>query len=247
MFHTVLRRFKDRQYQTKNAESHVSNVSRPSVKVGDEDLFKNTYRVSIELSNRCNYAKIHKKCPLNLVDEPIILPAKIVFDILDTLDRYNFQGEIAFHNYNEPLIDPRLFKFIEYARQGFPQREIYICTNGFYLNQTLLDELVESGVSNVRVSAYSKREYQRLSQIKAQIPLSVEMTSLDDRLKLYESKEKRPGNRALRPSMRLLLPERRVSVCAALIGDAITLLATLESKPLRRSCEVENFMQYMKG
>jgi phosphatidylglycerophosphate synthase len=42
-----------------------------------------------------------------------------------------FDGVIAFHIYNEPLIDPRLFSFIEYARRICPQGRILILTNGF--------------------------------------------------------------------------------------------------------------------
>ena len=115
-------------------------------------MFEHTSRISIELSNLCNYARIHKKCPLNLVETPVILPAKIVFDVLETLERYNFQGIIAFHTYNEPLIDPRLFQFIEFARKACPHSDIFILTNGYYLTQTLADELVDSGVSKIIIS-----------------------------------------------------------------------------------------------
>ena len=174
----------------------LSRSSAPSetllpkkIEVMDDDIFKHTSRVSIELSNLCNYAGIHKKCPLHLVDEPIILPAKIVFDVLETLGCHNFRGTIAFHTYSEPLLDPRLFKFIEFARKACSHSEVYICTNGYYLDQTLAEELVDSGVSKIRVSAYFRSELERLSKVKLSIPFSVELTQLDDRLHLYEAEE----------------------------------------------------------
>ena len=170
-----------------NKSSEISSLQK--IEVDDKNILEYTSRVSIELSNLCNYAEIHKKCPLNLVTEPTILPAKIVFDVLDTLKHNNFQGTIAYHTYNEPLIDPRLFKFIEYAHAACPKSEIYICTNGYYLNQILLNELVDSGVSKIAISAYSKSEYKRLSKLKSSMPLHVELMKLDDRLHLYESED----------------------------------------------------------
>jgi len=142
--------------------------------------FSRTKRVAFELSNLCNYSKIHIKCPLSLTQEPKILPASIVYNVLDSLKRYNFEGEIAFHNYNEPLIDPRLFKFIEYARQVCPKSRICICTNGFYFTQTLADELVESGVTNINISVYSKKEMERLSKIHLKIAFRLSPICLFD-------------------------------------------------------------------
>lgn len=159
----------------------------------DEKIRKNplvfTHRVCFELSNLCNYAKMHKKCPLNLAGEPEILQSKIVFDGLDFLARFNFQGRISFNNYNEPLIDPRLFMFIKYARSACPNSNIYICTNGYHLTQTLANELVAAGISSIYVSGYSQSELDRLSKIQLNIPYEIEPMRLDDTLKAYERPE----------------------------------------------------------
>ena len=178
------------------------------------NIFKYTSRISFELSNLCNYADVHKKCPLNLVRDPIILPIRIVFDVLDTLKHNGFQGTIAYHTYNEPLIDPRLFKFIEYTHDVCPGCEIYICTNGFYLNQTLLDELIESGVSKIHVSAYSRSESKRLSKLKSNIPFDIEMVKLDDRLHLYDKKEKNIKKPCYAPLNEIIIArEGNISLC----------------------------------
>ena len=142
------------------------------------------------------------------------MPAKIVFDILDFIAKYDFAGRIAFHNYNEPLIDPRLFKFVEYARSVCPNSDIYICTNGFYLTQTLANELVAAGVSSIHVSGYFRKEFDRLSKIQLNIPYEVEATRLDDTLKAYE----RPKNNSKKPCFDplneiLITREARMSLC----------------------------------
>lgn len=146
-----------------------------------------TKRVTFELSNLCNYARQHTRCPLHVAGQATILPARIVYDTLDFLAGYNFAGRIAFHNYNEPLIDPRLFEFVRAARRQCPDSDIYICTNGYYLTQTLADELVEAGVTNMHISAYSKAEYERLSQIELTIPCNVKLMRLDERIDQYDA------------------------------------------------------------
>lgn len=195
-----------------NKPSGMSSLQ--NIEVGDENILKYTSRVSIELSNLCNYAEIHKKCPLHDVTEPTILPTKIVFNVLDTLKSNDFQGTIAFHTYNEPLMDPRLFKFIEYAHDVCPKSEIYICTNGYYLNQILLDELINIGVSKIHVSAYSKSEFKRLSKLKSNISFSVEMMKLDDRLHLYETKENNRKKPCYAPLNEIIIArEGCISLC----------------------------------
>jgi radical SAM protein with 4Fe4S-binding SPASM domain len=156
--------------------------------ITDEKPLKNTKRISIELSNLCNYAFIHKKCPVNLENEKKILPSKIVLHVIDTLEKLNFAGIIAFHTYNEQMIDPRLFKFIEYTRNKCKQCDIFISTNGYYLNQTIANELIEIGVTSIHVSAYTPNEYKRLSSIKVNIPYNVEkMILMDEVLSLYQA------------------------------------------------------------
>jgi 2-deoxy-scyllo-inosamine dehydrogenase (SAM-dependent) len=160
------------------------------IELNESDLFKYTNRVSIELSNLCNYSMMHKKCPINKIKKPIILPSKIVYSVINTLKRYSFSGQIAFHTYNEPLIDPRLFKFIEVAKESCPSCKIYICTNGYYLDQVMAEELSSIGVTEIHVSAYSDREMERLSKINVNIPFSTERMKLDERLNFYETSEK---------------------------------------------------------
>lgn len=70
------------------------------------------------------------------------LPYKTVIDILHQLGDIIFQGEIGFHLYNEPLIDPRLFNILDHACR-WPVR---IWTNGIILSNDLKKELENMNV-----------------------------------------------------------------------------------------------------
>jgi len=145
-------------------------------------------KVCFETSNLCNYC--HKKCPASLYKEKIFLPYEVVRKSLESLSEIymDWNGLIAFHNYNEPLEDPRLFSFIGIARYYLPFCGIQIWTNGSKLTQGLLDEMIERGVTDISVSIYSDSERQRIgaldfSRIKSFIHSS---SNLDDRLDQYD-------------------------------------------------------------
>jgi len=149
-------------------------------------MLRHTKRITLELSNICNLAKTHTKCPLHLETETRILPDNIVLKVLQFASSQKFAGRIAFHNYNEPLIDRRIEYFISTARFLCPQADIYICTNGTELDQEYLDKLVRLGVTNMHISAYRKVDYERFLKLKtpAFIP-DVELMILDDTLEAY--------------------------------------------------------------
>jgi len=150
----------------------------------------NIKRVSFQLSNICNYAHEHKKCPLHFEGQKTILPTHIVESILEELGEHNFNGIISFHVYNEPTNDPRLFLFIQSAKQLCPGAKVLIWTNGFYLNETIFKELKEIGVDSLYVSAYSNVEYNRLCSLDdGSLTYQVSESPLDGRLGSYDAKE----------------------------------------------------------
>lgn len=153
------------------------------------NIFKDTFRVCFELANICNFSTVHKKCPLSLLQKPVILSMKVVFNALATMKKYKYKGEICFHTYSEPLIDPRLFVFIERSLLACPEATIFLWTNGWYLTQTLLDELIEYGVKMIRVSCYSNKEYKRISEFKTAIDFKFELQKFLDYIEIYDSKE----------------------------------------------------------
>jgi GTP 3',8-cyclase len=148
-------------------------------------LFPQIKRISFQLSNLCNYSPVHKKCPLHQEVSRHILPSSLVLNTLDEISEINYSGIIAFHIYNEPLIDPRLFSFIDETRNRCPNAKIYILTNGYYLNQVMIEELTQRGIWLLWASAYSKEEFSRLSNYRTAIPYKVVSSTLDERKKLY--------------------------------------------------------------
>jgi glycosyltransferase involved in cell wall biosynthesis len=175
--------FENRAYVQLGYESLVKKEQGldPSV-----PLFAQIKRISFQLSNLCNLEGIHKKCPLHCRKSSSILPSSIVTKVLDELGSIDYQGIVAFHIYNEPLIDPRLFSLIAETRRRCPGAKVYLLSNGYYLNQTILDELAVLGVWLLIVSAYSKADFERLSRYESRIPYKVFRATLDERRSIYD-------------------------------------------------------------
>jgi len=146
-------------------------------------------RISFMLSNLCNYAFCHRKCPTSRVkaNEKEILSTEYIVKTLMELKNFNFfeEGVIAFHIYNEPTMDPRLFMLIEKAKEILPKANIFIYTNGYYLNEDMMREYENIGIAAMSVTAYNNSEYDRLSQLKTSIPYNVLRGLLDNRMDNY--------------------------------------------------------------
>ncbi|MEO9483317.1 MAG: SPASM domain-containing protein [Ekhidna sp.] len=151
-------------------------------------LEKKIQRISFEISNTCNYTSIHPECPVSCYKSANILDKKIVFKVIDELKELNYSGYIAFHRYNEPMINKeRLYAYLEYINNALPNAKMAILTNGSYLNQEEVDTLDKFNVWSVSVSAYSKKEYIRLKKLTTnKIKYSIFYSVLDARLSVYE-------------------------------------------------------------
>lgn len=153
-------------------------------------IFQYTKRITFELSNLCNYAEKHKKCPVSQRSKITILPEHIFKAVINTCEQYDFQGVISFHMYNEPLIDPRLFLFMDLIRKIIPRAKIFIVTNGWYLDQNMAYDLEAHGLDYLHISAYSKADYLRFKKLKFTIPVRIFNYPLDNRLNWYSQTEK---------------------------------------------------------
>jgi MoaA/NifB/PqqE/SkfB family radical SAM enzyme len=105
------------------------------------------------------------------------------------LASYGFSGEIAFHRYNEPMIDKRLFQFIEYTNEKLPNAKISILTNGSFLDQEMLKKMETYKIGLLTVSSYTFKEHDRLIKLKTSIPYRVYFSHLDDREDIYTRSE----------------------------------------------------------
>ena len=132
--------------------------------------FAEIHRIAFELSNRCVHAHEHSLCPAHLKrsDPPANLPRVAVEKVLSSMKENvpAYGGAIYFHNYNEPLADPRLMDFVRRARAVLPRCRIWITTSGWNLDQVLLGELQEAGVNDVKVSVYSPEAMARVRALR---------------------------------------------------------------------------------
>jgi len=164
--------------------------------------FVYTESVVLELSGFCNLAYVHAKCPASLCTaSPVMLDTALIIAVLDDLAKHDYCGILCPSVYNEPLLDPRLFLVVEYAKRLMPQVTINIWTNGLLLTRGLAEELHRAGVSKFFMSPYGALVETLIMRFE-DLPY-VEFTSgvLDDRLGIYDSQAGaagRPCNAPLR-------------------------------------------------
>ncbi len=110
--------------------------------------------IELETSTFCNRSCTW--CPNSVYTnrskiQRLILP-DLFIEIIKDLKNVAYSGEIALHNFNEPLLDPKLFKNIETIRKLLPRSKIIIFTNGDFLDKIYCEKLSEEGVSLIKVT-----------------------------------------------------------------------------------------------
>jgi len=151
-----------------------------------KDIYHNISEVAIMLSNLCNYAILHSRCPAHHFKTKEIMPGSRVYQIMDELAASGYEGSICFHIYNEPTIDPRLFMFIQYAKKKMPGCKVRIYSNGYYLNQMMIEEFHDVGADVFTTTGYGVEEYERLISLNVKYPFSVVWGNLDERMDWYK-------------------------------------------------------------
>jgi hypothetical protein len=136
--------------------------------------------LQFELSDRCNLADQHPRCPNRhrpLPNMPALDDRTIVRSASEAYRDLGFTGLVGWAYYNEPLLDAeRMFALMGRIRFSAPQARFLLWTNGTLVPEDArhFDEF-----SQIIVSDYgpeSRRGYDRLR------PILIENASLDDRL-----------------------------------------------------------------
>lgn len=170
-----------------------------------------TESVVIELSNFCNLAAFHEKCPLHLqysspffIDEPITLSTQVITHVLGTLAEWNYTKTIGFSIYNEPLIDPRLSHFVYTTKTIMPDVQIDIWTNGVFLTRRLAEELHDLGVSRFVIAPY--QNVVKLIERFRNLPYVTLTNGIhDDRLALYARDMRKKSKPCLAPLRQIVI------------------------------------------
>jgi radical SAM protein with 4Fe4S-binding SPASM domain len=132
---------------------HFSSALAPDVA---RELFKASVGlVEIETFSYCNRvcwfcpnSKIDRRSTNRYMDENLYL--KILYDLASI----NYDRDVTYSRYNEPLSDRIILTRIRQARALLPAAHLYTHTNGDYLNRKLLDELRDAGLNRLRVQVY---------------------------------------------------------------------------------------------
>lgn len=95
-----------------------------------------------------------------------LLPLKTIFEIANQLRDMGFKENICLSHYNEPLLDHRLDKIIEYFKSLGCFRNIYFHTNGDYMTPTWAEEL-DGLVDKIIVSLYMEKKAERYAWVQS--------------------------------------------------------------------------------
>ncbi|AJS57206.1 radical SAM/SPASM domain-containing protein [Paenibacillus sp. IHBB 10380] len=149
------------------------------------DLSKTTI-LSFEIGDDCNLQKCHKECPINartyLKQEKHLTVEKIVESINQAKDM-NFNGFVAFHNYNEPLLHKD--KLLEIIEKAQPCKYL-LWTNGLLLNRNVEKNEFLKKFDFICITCYFKKDISFFEQIKEfHGNVHIFDWELDDRLDAY--------------------------------------------------------------
>ncbi|MDW5324256.1 radical SAM/SPASM domain-containing protein [Plantactinospora sp. KLBMP9567] len=114
--------------------------------------------VEVETSRRCN--RTCSWCPngennARRIQE--LMDFTLYRRIVGELAELDYAGYLAFHNYNEPLLNRRILDEIAYAKAAMPNVRPAIYTNGDVLDYAFFDRLIRAGVTYIRVTRYPHR------------------------------------------------------------------------------------------
>jgi hypothetical protein len=146
--------------------------------------------LSFEISDRCNLASAHSRCPCHLglaryshLDTSHLLDDATIIETARRFYReFGFRGMIAWHYYNEPLLQAeRMFGLIARIRCAVPESRFLLWTNGTLLPA---DCSAFAAFAEIHVTDYGGANPPRnLDALRATCPrVIVERGNLDGRL-----------------------------------------------------------------
>lgn len=157
-FHNLLN--SDGFYSHKS-QALIDRITALSLPITDIELQKriikdNLLLVEIEISSFCN--RTCWFCPNSSVDrksKSIELPEEVFMKLIDNLAQIDYDKDLNFHRFNEPLADMELLlKRVRQARAALPKARFSIFSNGDYASRENLEALREAGVDSMLMSYY---------------------------------------------------------------------------------------------
>ncbi|MGC1510148.1 radical SAM/SPASM domain-containing protein [Ketobacter sp.] len=112
-----------------------------------KEIFKrNVSIINIETSSSCN--RVCTYCPDSIYDRKsqILMNKDLWGRFVSNIEELQFAKQISLNLYNEPMLDPTLYKKLSQLKAASPEVKTKISTNGDYINSKTLAELEESGL-----------------------------------------------------------------------------------------------------
>ncbi|CAD5990010.1 S-adenosyl-L-methionine-dependent 2-deoxy-scyllo-inosamine dehydrogenase [Planktothrix tepida] len=211
--------------------------------------------LAIEINEACN-----RKCDWcpnsknqrknGFIDE------EIFYKIIDQMAEIKFVGRVTFNQYNEPLLDNRLPKFIRYVRQKLSSSYIYLNTNGDFINIELWTLLRKEGLDYVNISQYDGKINQNIKKVlesldneeKKHFGVHIFDTSkINNRAGLVNTTSKLPLKKfCFRPFSQLCVTyEGKVVLCCNDYFGQIE-IGDVKTTPIKEIWENEIFVRYRK-
>lgn len=132
---------------------HFQRLSDPAQA---RQLFKRSVtNVEIETSSYCN--RVCRFCPNSFIDRRSRhdhMSERIYGAILADLASIDFDGEISYSRYNEPLAERTILDRLRQARHALPKARLASHTNGDYLDRPYLDDLHDAGLDALHIQIY---------------------------------------------------------------------------------------------
>lgn len=113
--------------------------------------------------------------------KPTFMSEKLFNKIMSDLHEIKFNGRLSFFLNGEPLLDKRLSKWINTAKNSCPEAFTFIITNGDLLTYERAIELLNSGLDAIKVNTYDDTTFESVAEVKERIPkeLSKRILHLD--------------------------------------------------------------------
>ncbi|MEW6532623.1 MAG: radical SAM/SPASM domain-containing protein [Thermodesulfobacteriota bacterium] len=109
-------------------------------------------RIHVELTNKCNFSCAF--CPdAVMTRERASMPEELARSVLDQIAELDLAEKVTFHVMGEPLLHPRLFSILDYARER--GLAVGLTTNGALLTSDIIAKIAERDLHQIDVSLQS--------------------------------------------------------------------------------------------
>ncbi len=156
------------------------------------DILKNLAVLSFEIGNDCNLKhEHHDKCPINhriYRNKNYELSIEKILKCIDEAVTLGFNGHIAFHYYNEPLLYKDKIETIINLRK---ERKYLLITNGLLLDRNVDNNSIIELFDRVYITCYNSNDMCFFKGIKNKYAnVKIFDWELDDRVQIYTSEYK---------------------------------------------------------